>query len=687
MRCPDCSQRNSVAARKCQFCGTRFKRKSGNVPVKLIGGVLGVVLVCGVAFAVVPMFHPSEVDLTNLGKQMARGPKSPEEAKQMNEQLEASLIKYLAKNGNLPSGDLLTNLQSELPTTAFEVLVFDLAKKVRLIEVDCVMEPSYYLVVPTDAGPKPVKISGLKVFDEARTIEEPKRDYVILLGHTIDPVRELQIRAIAVTPEGEVSDETEKVLPLIRGEGKASFAKGKSTDLKIKRTVLAASKSEFLFKAEPGLTDEPIETELKWNNGKYEARQDLGGGKMSALYSVAHALVAPDEVDDFKSRIAPDVREAIKKLSGPLPQPAEFNIVSSSDQNSGRGKRAKSSSQFVLASQGRTFEISLSSAGKGNAWSVTGLIEKNGSVVAEDPSKVEKVAQETSTDGSRAPSEVPSVVQESKQVAEETTSSNDEQQMESRSKATKVATLSSPDKSESIEGDHINKDRKNRGERESRSKSRDDEKRDSRDERVARSEDRSGYSRKSRDSDLRNSRDSRESSRDSDRRGRDRDRRETIASQPPVKSPKPAEPAPGANEEPASGTAKINLSSGRVSVRSGPGTKFATITQTQKNSEVKIIGKEDGWYKVLVNGKKGYIYGGFVDYGKGDGYTTAVVKKRKSVRDEGHKSVHTPQPGDKLVILDGLKNDKYKVRLSNGKTGYVDKDAIDVAVDEPEFVP
>ncbi len=157
MRCPDCSQRNSVAARKCQFCGTRFKKKAGNVPVKLIGAVVGVGLVCGVAFAVVPLFHPSEVDLTNLGNQMARGPKSPEEAKQMNAQLEASLIKYLQKNGNLPSGDLLTKLQSELPTTAFEVLVFDLAKKVRLIEVDCVMEPSYYLVVPTDAGPKPVK--------------------------------------------------------------------------------------------------------------------------------------------------------------------------------------------------------------------------------------------------------------------------------------------------------------------------------------------------------------------------------------------------------------------------------------------------------------------------------------------------------------------------------------------------
>lgn len=686
MRCPDCSQRNSVAARKCQFCGTRFKRKSANVPVKLIGGIVGVGLVCGVAFAVVPLFHPSEVDLSNLGKQMARGPKSPEEAKQMNEQLEASLVKYLQKNGNLPSGDLLTKLQSELPTSAFEVLVFDLAKKVRLIEVDCVMEPSYYLVVPTEAGPKPVKISGLKVFDEARTIEEPKKDYVILLGHTLDPVREPQIRAIAVSPEGDVNDETDKVLPLIRGEGKASF-KGKTSGLDIKRTVLAASKSELLFKGDPGLKDEPIETDLKWNNGKYEVTQDLNSGKLSALYSVAHALVAPGEADDFKSRIAPDVRETIKKLSGPLPQPAEFTIASSSDQSSGKGKRAKSLSQYVLASQGRTFEISLSSAGKGSAWSVTGLSEKGGSVAVEDASKSEKLSQEPSNDGSQsAPAEVPVVVQESKQAIEETKSSNDESQSQTRSKPTKVASLSSRDNTESADEDHINKDRKNRNDRESRSKSRDDDKRDRREERVAKAENQSGNSRKSRESESKNSRDSR-NERDSDRRTRDKDRKQTIASQP-VKSPEPAEQAaPGANEEPASGTAKVNLSTGRVSVRSGPGTKFATITQTRKDSELKIIGKEDGWYKVLVNGKKGYIYGGFVDYGKGDGYTTAVVKKKKSVHDEGHKSVHTPQPGDKLVILDGLKNDKYKVRLSNGKTGYVDKDAIDVAVDEPEFVP
>lgn len=649
------------------------------MPVKLIGaGVAGVVLVCGLAFAVVPLFHPSEVDLSNLGKEMARGPKSPEEAKQMNEQLEASLIKYLQKNGNLPSGDLLTKLQSELPTTAFEVLVFDLAKKVRLIEVDCVMEPSYYLVVPTDAGPKPVKMSGLKVFDEARTVETPKCDYVILLGHTIDPVREPQIRAIAVTPEGDVSDETEKVLPIIRGEGKASF-KGKSSDLHIKRTVLAASKSESLFKGDPGLSDEPIETDLTWDNGKYRAKQELESGRLSALYSVAHSLVAKDEVDDFKSRIAPDVRETIKKLSGPLPQPAEFEIASSSNQSSGKGKRAKNLSQYILTSQGRAFEISLSSAGKGSPWSVTGLTEKNSPSSAGDVSKSNNLA----ADGTQsAPSGVPVMVEEPKPIIKEKSQTSLESHSETRARSNKVANISARDRQESSEEVPINKDRKNRKE----SDPRDNDKRDRRGERVGRGEERSDNSGKSRDFESRRSRESEQSSkRGSDRQSRER--REAIASQP-VRTREAAEPAvSGKNEEPALGTAKINLATGRVSVRSGPGTKFATITQTSKDSEVKIIGKEDGWYRVLVNGKKGYIYGGFVDYGKGDGYTTAVVKKKKSVHDEGHKSVHTPQPGDKLVILDGLKNDKYKVRLSNGKTGYVDKDAIDVAVDEPEFVP
>jgi hypothetical protein len=300
MRCPDCSQRNSVAARKCQFCGTRFKRKAVGIPLKLIGGVVGIGLVCGVAFAVAPLFHPADVDLSTLAKQIAKGPKSPEEAQVMTSQLDSALMKYLETNGNLRPGDLLTKLQSELPTNAFEVLVFDLPKRIKLIEVDVVMEPTYYLVLSSDSGSKPVKVAGLKVFDEARFIEDPKGDHLVLLGHTIEPVREPQLRALAISPAGEVTDETEKVLPVIRGEGKADFA-GKTNDVKIARSVLGAIKSESLFKGDqPDLKDEQLKTNLKWNKDKYEAKQDLGSGKLSALYSVAHSLVAPEEVDDFK---------------------------------------------------------------------------------------------------------------------------------------------------------------------------------------------------------------------------------------------------------------------------------------------------------------------------------------------------------------------------------------------------
>ena len=100
-----------------------------------------------------------------------------------------------------------------------------------------------------------------------------------------------------------------------------------------------------------------------------------------------------------------------------------------------------------------------------------------------------------------------------------------------------------------------------------------------------------------------------------------------------------------------------------------------------------VVGKEKGWYKVVVNGKKGYVWSGLVDYKKSDGYTTAIVRKKKAVRDSRKRTVSTTNPGDKLVLLGGLKNNKYKVRLANGKIGYVEKDAIDVAVEEPAFVP
>lgn len=148
---------------------------------------------------------------------------------------------------------------------------------------------------------------------------------------------------------------------------------------------------------------------------------------------------------------------------------------------------------------------------------------------------------------------------------------------------------------------------------------------------------------------------------------------------------------PAEAERPASNSAAIGQGQvtavGTVNLRSGPNTTAKPVTSVTKGAPVEIVGKENGWYKVRYQGQEGFIYAGLVDFKKPDAYTTATLTKERHVTDHQKKSLGKPQVGDRVVILGGLENNKYKVQLANGKTGYVDKDAVNVSIDEPQFVP
>jgi uncharacterized protein YgiM (DUF1202 family) len=126
---------------------------------------------------------------------------------------------------------------------------------------------------------------------------------------------------------------------------------------------------------------------------------------------------------------------------------------------------------------------------------------------------------------------------------------------------------------------------------------------------------------------------------------------------------------------------------GKVKLRNGPGTDFKSVADLDPSTPLEVLGKKDSWYKVKAGSKEGYVYGGLLDYKKPDAYNTATIKKDKPVKDANNKAVATAKSGDRLVILGGLENNKYKVQLSNGKVGFVDKDALDVKVDAPQLVP
>jgi SH3-like domain-containing protein len=147
----------------------------------------------------------------------------------------------------------------------------------------------------------------------------------------------------------------------------------------------------------------------------------------------------------------------------------------------------------------------------------------------------------------------------------------------------------------------------------------------------------------------------------------------------------PSEISENPNDTPAS--ASIRSSSNSVILRKGPGTTFGAIDEISKGAQIQVLGQEKSWYKVRANGKEGYVYAGLLEYKKPDGYTVATIKQGKRVTDEGNRQLASLQVGERLVILGGIKNNKYKVQLANGKVGFVDKDALDVTIDAPPLVP
>ena len=123
----------------------------------------------------------------------------------------------------------------------------------------------------------------------------------------------------------------------------------------------------------------------------------------------------------------------------------------------------------------------------------------------------------------------------------------------------------------------------------------------------------------------------------------------------------------------------IDATSPTVKVRKGPSTGYQPISEAAKGTQLEVIGKQDGWYKVRVNGKEGFIYGAFVNCKTADAYTTGTLTRSKSIKDANNHTITRAQNGDRLVVLTGSTSDRYKVQLSDGRIGFIDKDALSLA--------
>ena len=129
-----------------------------------------------------------------------------------------------------------------------------------------------------------------------------------------------------------------------------------------------------------------------------------------------------------------------------------------------------------------------------------------------------------------------------------------------------------------------------------------------------------------------------------------------------------------------------------LNVRSGAGTNYSVVTKAYKNDKVDLLETKSGWYKVkLSNGKTGWASGEYISKvndsnNSGNDSSTGTVISGKGIVTASTLNVRSGAGTSYSVVAKIYKNDKvdlleklngwYKVKLSNGKTGWVSDDYI-----------
>lgn len=385
MRCGECNQRNSVAAGSCAFCGQKFEKKIVPMSFKISVAAAGLGLIVGVsaiASSLLSTFGHSNVPLKAVAQHISAGPKSPEEAQSLKLQLEKTLKEQLLACGNLPSGELLTKLQSQLPNAVFEVFVFDLPRGMKVVEVDCVLQSTDFLISQDSKKELRVdELRGLGVYDEGRVITSGDgTTKLILLGHNnIEMKRLPTVKVLEQNAKGKFSDVTAQTVPPVSGQGNAKFI-GNLPDIKVEGNLVASSQEEKLFTGPLPAKDVSTTTILRMKDGKYVKEQDLGSKEFSALYAVAAALISPASLEAHKSYFSSDVKDFIAARDyHAITLPPTFSVGTVDSVKKGR-RRSESGHSYLLTSiNGNKFAVTLT---PGRGGYVASSIRKADSEVA-----------------------------------------------------------------------------------------------------------------------------------------------------------------------------------------------------------------------------------------------------------------------------------------------------------------
>jgi hypothetical protein len=775
MRCPECTERNSVAARSCDACGYKFKRKP--VPVAVWAG-LGIVATAltfwGVASAVVPSLTDPSKSLARVAKNFLAGPKNPEDATRLKIEFDNAIKEFLVANGKEASPELTKKLQTILASDAFEVHSFELPRGLKMIEVDTILQASDFLVLNSAAGTKVYTLPDFEVFDSAQILNDHARNSLVLIGHSGgQSAHRPQVKVFALLPD-DVQDETAKALPPIVGEGVAVFAPNHK-DIVADLSLFSIGVSQKLFKQnQPSIgrgEEERVKQTLTWKDGAYTSTTSTGRGALGALYAVAKCMQSPDDSGRFANSLSSKSINFIKSNSIKLDAP---NFVLGRTETATSKRRTPTVSRLLMGPAGTSFRVELQKSGDGgDAHVVASNIKKTDeTVVAPPPVKPSEVLAQsqpdhaqtttTTTIASMTPTSTTTAPVQTSQITDPTLNHHQATIVEKKTAVKKENKADMP-----IE-DRIINSAKNTPMKEEESKG-------------AQSKETKAATKESRDS--REAKDS--------KRGKDSDQASKTAKTPESSTPDSkkveiVETKSQAVKYPVDeviSPALEKTADSKINLRRGPSNGYRTLAHLKPGAKIEVIGKKDGWYKVRSGGTEGFIAMSTLDIKKPStesksssskpesassssknesksskaesksskntaqqtgsqqsntpqlktsngpsrtasstpvktassstgkssspkestssktsaakestepmqkGLTTGTLNRNRTIRDENHNPIGVATKGAKVVVLTGLKNGKYKVQLPSGKTGYVDKDTVDVVNNAPEFVP
>ncbi|MBX9724252.1 MAG: SH3 domain-containing protein, partial [Candidatus Obscuribacterales bacterium] len=597
MRCPECQKRNSVAAHKCKFCGAKFKRKTMSMGKKLALFGLSVVLGGSVYLACMlpKMVDPAE-QLSAAAKKVAGGSKSAEEAKQSKASLDDAIKKLLLRYGGDTPSVLSKRIKTCLPPNAFEVLVVELPKGLKLVEIDTVLQPSDFLIMKGTNEIKVFPLPGFEVYDDCKAVNDRAGAVLVLLGHSGGqlPHRPL-IQTFALLPDS-IFDETATMVPSISGEGTAKFAKDNS-DINLELSLPLIAQSEKINMNPAISQDKTMRLKYQWKEDKYVPTAEIPADLSSEMLILARSLKHPELASAIGGELGPQAAKLVKEQQWSDAQ--EMVIIKRED------KHKSPSSLYTIASSKKKLDLELKKLGPDwqlvsytvseTAPAVANTNQNKTAAPVDNATATPVIGTAISTNPpvDSTPVSNQNPIQNTAATSANKTATAGDKQAESKGSTwlddenkTSVAVLpntvknSSPDKKADKEKERKEKEKaeKEKQEREKQEK---------------------------------------------DRQEKDRQEKERLEKEKLEKEKKDKKDKEKKDKEESSGggSGKIsdNLGTGSVRLRSGPGLNTNTIDEIPRGTKIQIIGQKKGWYKVNYGGKIGYVFAPLVDAKGGSG--------------------------------------------------------------------